>query len=404
MFKFGTKLERALCLLESDDTVTHLRSALYGIDGGGDSAIVWYNPDRRQAFVSVGDWASPERWVRAITPVVDDVETTHEGGPDGDGWLVVRDYHRIKDSFGMTPERRLEVGLDRPVVEAIIRSKLLHESDYFDHSTFSIGDDEFVVNKTAKWAAQTHKTSRVSVRRLVRELFACGDDCFDEPVGSSGWKDRANQASLDYPILIVRDGSSLRVGDGNHRLWLAYKSGRRYINAYIVDADDIPDECMVNAVQSEGVVAAARGQITTVVNDIAGRVARSAEEIFGNDRVLKSVLNFDRPQVEFADEEDEPAVVLLRLGARTPETISVTVFGDGGGEIKLEMSERLAGLLELPQHAVLSSSKEAAQKLVEVAAIMRRKLGQGRETNNVDRTDRAEVGGSGDEQNYGPRV
>jgi len=116
---------RLLC--ENVGMVPRLRAKLYGMADGGDAAIFWWNPTQQRAFISVGDWASPKRWVQAIAPLVGrrNIETTHEGGPGygmhegGQGaWIVVRDYRRIKDNFGMTPERRLEIGMDQPVMSS----------------------------------------------------------------------------------------------------------------------------------------------------------------------------------------------------------------------------------------------------------------------------------------------
>jgi len=147
----------------------------------------------------------------------------------------------------------------------------------------------------------------------------------------------------------------------------------------------------LSKLHTEGVVAAARGDIINIVNDLASKITRSAKVIFGGDRRMAALLNFIEPQVEFSDEEDQPAVVMLRLGGRTPETVSVTVFGDGGGEIKLEMSERLSRLLSLPRHATLSSLEDVNQKLSEVAAIIKDKLGSSSRVNNPNQ---AQVGGA----------
>jgi hypothetical protein len=233
--------------------VARLRAALHGMQDGGDSAIVWVSDDGRRVFISVGDWASPNKWVDAVTPLVgrDNIETTHEGGPDGGGWVIVRDYHRIKDNFSMTPERRLEVGLDYPVVE--------------------------------------------------------------------------------------------------------------------------------------GMVAVDRKDITTIINKLAGRINRSAVVMFGRDRGLARSIGLSEPVVEYADDESQPAVVTVRLGGRAAESLAVMVHGDGKGEIKLEMSERLSRLLGLPRYAALSSLEEVQRAFGVVVATIRRKLGGAAGVNHHDR-------------------
>lgn len=251
-------------LTEDISVIPRIRSAIKGVKAD-DQAVIWYNPQEAAAFVSVGDWADPTPWIEAVATVVgkDNIECESESGPSGPGWVLVRDYHRIKDNFGtMTPQRRLELGLD------------------------------------------------------------------DEPVSE-----------------------------------------------------------MV----SEGVVAAARGDILTTINDIAGKVARSAQAIFG-DRSLVGAIGFHKPQVEYTDSEDDPAVVMLRLGGRTPETVAVTIYGDGVGETKLEMSERLSRLLGVPRHCIVSSLREVDAKLGEIVAVIKQKLG--RRPSNGQGHDRAQVGGS----------
>ncbi len=138
---------------------------------------------------------------------------------------------------------------------------------------------------------------------------------------------------------------------------------------------------------TEGVVSAARGDILNVVNDIAGNVARAAQAIFG-DRELVGVVKFAKPQVEYTNAEGDPAIVTLRIGGGSPETMSITVFGDGDGEIKLEMSERLARLLRMGRHETASSVDEVSEQLGEVVAAIKQGLRA-----NVNNPNRAQAGG-----------
>lgn len=240
-------------LTEDTGMVSKLRAALRGMEDDGDAAQIWWNDEQHLALISVGDWADNLRWVKAIEPIVgvDNIETAFEGGPDGaeKGWVVVRDYERIQDRRGMSPERRSEVGL------------------------------------------------------------------------------------------------------------------------------------------SEGVVSAARGDILGVVNDLARYVASAARAIF-NDRQLAGVVKFAKPQVEYTNEEDDPAIVTLRIGGGSPETMSITIFGDGDGEIKLEMSERLSRLLRVRRHDTASSVEEVSKKLSGIVAAIKQGLQA-----NVNNPNRAQAGG-----------
>ena len=127
----------------------------------------------------------------------------------------------------------------------------------------------------------------------------------------------------------------------------------------------------LSGIHSEGMVAAARGDILNIVNDLAGRIARATQVIF-NEPVLRRVVR--RPSVEYTTSEDDPAIVTLHLGHNNSETITISVFGDGEGEIKYEMSERLSKLLSLPPKASLSSLREVDKNLSEVAVAITQRL------------------------------
>lgn len=123
-------------------------------------------------------------------------------------------------------------------------------------------------------------------------------------------------------------------------------------------------------VTSEGVVAAARGDILNIVNELAGKVARVLNLALRNDPDLSEVKVSDA-NVEFANTEDQPAIVTVRIGGRTPESLAVTVYGDGDGELKMEMSERLSRLLKIPRTMSLSSLDEVIRSITDVATAMK---------------------------------
>jgi len=115
--------------------------------------------------------------------------------------------------------------------------------DYFDNGSFSYNDGrEFSVKNIIKNLERIrHPIRRVNIRRLIPDQFN-GNTVAVEPTGSDDWVARANRAELKYPILVIKKpGGGIWIGDGNHRLWKAYKSGQRYINAYVVDEDKLPE-------------------------------------------------------------------------------------------------------------------------------------------------------------------
>lgn len=126
----------------------------------------------------------------------------------------------------------------------------------------------------------------------------------------------------------------------------------------------------------EGVVAAARGDILNIVNRLASRIAHAADVVF-EDPDLQRIVNYTGAKAEFASSEENPAVVNIALGQRTPEHVAVTVYGDGGGEIKLEISARLSSLLPYPRTSTFSSLDEVVRGLSEIAVLIRDKAHAG---------------------------
>ena len=129
---------------------------------------------------------------------------------------------------------------------------------------------------------------------------------------------------------------------------------------------------------SEGVVAQARGTVLSVINDLASRLANVAEHTFGRDGHLGLLLTRRRPNVVFADQEDEPATITLLFGRpgtpSGPQALTLQVYGDGAGEIKVEMAQKLALLLNLPRRLVVNSEEEAVTKLGQIAGTMAERL------------------------------
>lgn len=99
----------------NESTIEKLRDVLGKVKGNGqqDALKVWWHPEKKKAFVSVGDWAKSDHWHKAIATIVgkQNIEGSPESGPDGDGWIQVRDTRRIYDSInGMDNKRKRMIG------------------------------------------------------------------------------------------------------------------------------------------------------------------------------------------------------------------------------------------------------------------------------------------------------
>jgi hypothetical protein len=67
----------------------------------------------------------------------------------------------------------------------------------------------------------------------------------DEEKWSDDFVRRCQQASLGYPILVVRDRKDrLWIADGNHRYGKAVMQAQEMISAYVVDERDLPDKAI----------------------------------------------------------------------------------------------------------------------------------------------------------------
>jgi hypothetical protein len=105
----------------------------------------------------------------------------------------------------------------------------------------------------------------------------------------------------------------------------------------------------------EGAVNAARGDILRINNDIATKVAHTIRILFKR-----------KPQVEFTDDPNDPAIINLKIGA---ESIGIQIYGDDS--IKLELSENFAKLLNTPRLEEIASADEVSDRLVKLKAIMK---------------------------------
>lgn len=104
-------------LVENSNIIEQIRTALKGVkrDGQDDSLQVWYHPLKQKAFISVGDWADSKAWAEAVKSVVGkgNIKCEPEASPSGEGWVHIRDYHRLRDSIaGIDEERRKVLGYE----------------------------------------------------------------------------------------------------------------------------------------------------------------------------------------------------------------------------------------------------------------------------------------------------
>lgn len=184
----------------------------------------------------------------------------------------------------------------------------------------------------------------------LKKVFMSGGDWVDSGVVKD-WVDAVkNVVRTDKVDYEPESGPS---GTG----WEQVRDTRRLRDTFAGMSQDRRD--MVG----EGVVAAARGDIIEIVNGLASRIAHTAELVLHRDRRIAYLLGISRPEAEFSEEEDAPAVITFTIGKSEPQAVSIIIYGDGGGEIKFEMTDKLSKLLNIARMSALSSEEEVNRKL-----------------------------------------
>lgn len=74
------------------ENVSKIQNALKSVpcDGKKDGLKVWWHPNQKKAFVSVGDWAESKDWFQAVQNVIgkENVDGESESSP-GEGWILI---------------------------------------------------------------------------------------------------------------------------------------------------------------------------------------------------------------------------------------------------------------------------------------------------------------------------
>lgn len=107
-----------------------------------------------------------------------------------------------------------------------------------------IGDDgvPYCVLKLVLYAQAHYRPVRLATCELAHE-FESGARS-NEPDGSPEFVERA-LAAEDYPLLVQLDREGgYHVMDGRHRLWKALHEGRRYVDAFVIPIQELPESAV----------------------------------------------------------------------------------------------------------------------------------------------------------------
>jgi hypothetical protein len=120
-----------------------------------------------------------------------------------------------------------------------MKLSILYEG--FEGQVFSGNDGiRYSIEKIYK-ILENRKPTQIPVKKLAHNLEEAEAD---EKIGSESFKQRAQNAKM-LPILVQHDNGELWVMDGLHRLWNAIQSKVEYIQGYILDVSNMPEEAIV---------------------------------------------------------------------------------------------------------------------------------------------------------------
>jgi len=115
----------------------------------------------------------------------------------------------------------------------------LRES-HFNQSSYIIDGRLYNVPKLATWARNNIQPSLIPIEEIQKKYIASKDLFINVEEGEE-WHKRSMNADLNFPILLLKqkDGR-FDIIDGNHRVWKAWKTGVKNIQAYVLNSDNLP--------------------------------------------------------------------------------------------------------------------------------------------------------------------
>jgi len=113
------------------------------------------------------------------------------------------------------------------------------ETYKFTDQTFSDGTGVWHVPDIEEFARTRGKKQRMAIKDLLHNLEPSPHESGSELPGHKKFIARANKASLEYPIIVVRYPDGMFIADGVHRLWKANEQKLIYLDTYLIDHKDL---------------------------------------------------------------------------------------------------------------------------------------------------------------------
>lgn len=111
-----------------------------------------------------------------------------------------------------------------------------------DHQHWTSEDTRYNVGMLYDFAQASTDPEEIPLDAL---LYGFEHTNLDEEKWSDEFVRRSREASLDYPILVVRDRKGkLWIADGNHRYGKAVMQAEEMILGYVIDEKDLPEKAI----------------------------------------------------------------------------------------------------------------------------------------------------------------
>ena len=113
--------------------------------------------------------------------------------------------------------------------------------NHFAQSLYTINGQNYKVSEIADWAKKNLRPVALNISD-IQKRYENAKGLFVDAEGD--WVTRSMNANLSFPILVFEKNPNDPNGeweiiDGNHRVWNAWKSGMKTINAYLINSNSL---------------------------------------------------------------------------------------------------------------------------------------------------------------------
>jgi hypothetical protein len=127
----------------------------------------------------------------------------------------------------------------------MLNFKNFFENVDYSKQEFSDKNGVYSVGKMIEFARQNKLPQDIEIEELLHNLEPSEHETGSDLPGHPEFIKRAQNASLEFPIIVVKYPDGLWIADGVHRLWKANKEGLKTIRGYVYDDAEL-DNFIVN--------------------------------------------------------------------------------------------------------------------------------------------------------------